>query len=333
MSQRVASSVKIAPRRLGHANLFVSDRDRSMDFYNRICGLEEVRREPGINAGFLSNGNTHHDVGLMQVGEAPRIGLGGHVQIPKGRGTRAGLNHFGWEVETEKHLVDAYRRARAAGIKIHRTTNHQLAHSVYIFDPDGNLNEFYADVIEDWRTIFNPSREDLVSGPWDPEAEEASTEPYYNPHPEVRQVKDAAFHPIRITHAVLVARNFERMRDFYTEVAGLQPRHEGPEGTFVCLHGTSSRHDLVLFKVVDGLIPGLHHIAFEVADEGDLEAGEAALKRPGIEPTLTIANTVKRSVFFRDPDGLGIEMYKLRAPSAGIVLAGPHEATRQPYLV
>ncbi|PYN49060.1 MAG: hypothetical protein DMD95_02100 [Candidatus Rokuibacteriota bacterium] len=50
--------VRFHPRRLGHANLFVSDLDRSMRFYNAVCGLEEVRREPAIRIGFLSNGNT-----------------------------------------------------------------------------------------------------------------------------------------------------------------------------------------------------------------------------------------------------------------------------------
>jgi catechol 2,3-dioxygenase len=333
MSQTIACDVQFAPRRLGHANLFVGLLERSMEFYNRICGLEEVRREPGIGAGFLSNGNTHHDLGLMQIGEQPRVGLRGHVQIPKGRGSRAGLNHLGWEVETEKRLVAAYERARAAGIRIHRTTNHQLSHSVYVFDPDGNLNEFYADVIKDWRTIFNPGREDLVSGPWDPDAGTASGEPNYNPRPELARVADAVFHPVRITHAVLVARDFERMRAFYTDVAGLQPVHEGPGGAFVCLRGTSSRYDLALFRAGDGLSPGLHHMAFEVTDERELDEARALLGRAGIEPEVAISNRAKQSLFFRDPDGLGVEMYAPRSGDGGIALAGPNEAGLQPYLV
>ena len=69
--------VRFRPRRLGHANLFVSDLDRSMRFYNAVCGLEEVRREPAIRIGFLSNGNTHHDVGLVQSSTARRVGRGG----------------------------------------------------------------------------------------------------------------------------------------------------------------------------------------------------------------------------------------------------------------
>ena len=54
------------PERFAHANLFVADVDVSVDFYRDVCGITEVFREPGVKAGFLSNGATHHDIGLMQ---------------------------------------------------------------------------------------------------------------------------------------------------------------------------------------------------------------------------------------------------------------------------
>src|SRR5262249_38046780 len=148
--------------------LFISNVDRSVAFYNNICGLEKVRLEPGIRAGFLSNGNTHHDIGLVEVSTEPTIGRDGHVQPSSGRGKQPGINHFGFEMENEADLVRSYERARKAGIKIHATTDHLISRSVYIFDPDGILLEFYADSVEDWRTIFNLEREDLVSGPWTP---------------------------------------------------------------------------------------------------------------------------------------------------------------------
>ena len=60
-------AVRFRPRRLGHANLWVGDLEATSGFYNRVLGLEEVRREPEITASFLSNGNTHHDLGLLQA--------------------------------------------------------------------------------------------------------------------------------------------------------------------------------------------------------------------------------------------------------------------------
>jgi hypothetical protein len=44
-----------------------------MAFSTKVCGLEEVRREPELKAGFVSNGNTHHDVELVQVTAAGGI--------------------------------------------------------------------------------------------------------------------------------------------------------------------------------------------------------------------------------------------------------------------
>ena len=141
----VKQNVRFSPRRLGHGNLFVGELERSAQFYNKVCGLQEVYREPPIHAAFLSSGTSHHDIALMQISENERVGRQGHIQVPRGRGEIAGLNHLAWEMENEALLVDAYDRAKTAGVHINRTADHQVSHSVYLFDPDGNLHEFYAD--------------------------------------------------------------------------------------------------------------------------------------------------------------------------------------------
>ena len=333
MNDTAAAHVRFSPRRLGHANLFVGELDRSCEFYNRICGLEEVRREPGISAGFLSNGNSHHDVGLVQVKEAEATGIDGYVQISMSRMTRPGLNHLGWELENERQLVEAYERYLAAGLDVHRTTDHQISHSVYVFDPEGNLNEFYADAMHDWRSVFNPDRDDLVSSHWDPLAARRSAEPMYPANPRLRVVEGAVFHALRITRAVLVAADLERLRRFYEDIGGLEPAHEDPDGGFVCLRGTSSNCDLVLFAARDGLAPGLHHVSFELDDGTDLDAAAAALPDLGYEIEHRVDAETKRSVFIRDPDGIGVELYRPGAPGASV--ASDFEGRSDPplYLV
>lgn len=332
MGKTTADNVHFRPRRLGHANLFVSNLDRSMAFYNRVCGLEEVRREPGIAAGFLTNGNTHHDIGLMEIAQEARVGVGGHVQVAQSRMKGAGLNHLGWELDNERQLAEAYERAVTAGVKIHRTTDHQISHSIYIFDPEGNLNEFYADAMKDWRIVFNPGREDLISSHWDPVAQPPSEEPKHNPNPDLRRVDDAAFHSLRITHAVLVARDLDRLRTFYEGVGGLEPVYEAPGGAFVCLKGTSARYDLVLFPARDDLAPGLHHIAFEV-ESGPQDGAEAVLQGLGLKASLRVDNAGKNSVFVKDPDGLEIEFYRSVDVTAAMDLAVQGDQQKQQYLV
>ena len=82
-------------------------------------GISRLRRRM-IEAGFLSNGNTHHDIGCIQASLATRTGRDGHVQVTGERGSRPGLNHFGLEMANEADLVAAYQRARQAGLALHR---------------------------------------------------------------------------------------------------------------------------------------------------------------------------------------------------------------------
>lgn len=309
------SAVRFAPRRLGHANVFVGELERSMQFFNRVCGIEEVRREPEIGAGFLSNGNTHHDIGAMQSGGGIRVGRDGHVQIPEGRGQYAGLNHLGWEMDNEAALAAAWRRAVDAGIEPHRTVDHQLAHSIYLFDTDGNLHEFYADIVEDWRTIFNPDREDLVTGHWAPDAQPASETRYWAKEPETRVVKDAIFHPRRMARAVLVAKDFARLKAFYIDIAGLEPVDASRSADCALLRGSATRDgwDLALFAPREGLVPGLHHSVFEVTDERELLAAERRASAAGTPIEMILDRPDKRSIFIRDPDGMRYE-FRVKRP-------------------
>jgi catechol 2,3-dioxygenase len=41
--------------------------------------------------------------------------------------------------------------ASASGLDISRTADHQIADSIYMRDPDGNVVEFCSDNVEDWR--------------------------------------------------------------------------------------------------------------------------------------------------------------------------------------
>jgi len=323
--QESGQQVMFRPRRLGHANLFVSDLERSMQFYHKVCGLEEVFREPAIHAGFLSNGNTHHDVAVVQVTETSLLGRDSQALLPEGWGKRAGLFHLGFEMENEAELVAAYRRARQAGVKVLMTVDHQLARSVYLFDPEGNLLEFYADTTKDWRGVFRAHENQLVTGLWNLGEPAPSAERNYPVDPDIRRVADAVLHPRRMAHAALAVRDLEVSHDFYHEVAGLQEVVRTSEGPFAVLRGTCPGYDLTLVQAGADRPVGLHHIGFEMSDEGELNEAEVQLKRVGIEPESRLDHATKRSIFLKDPDGILLECYIQRAPLN-------QEAAVQPYL-
>ncbi|NYG07282.1 catechol-2,3-dioxygenase [Phycicoccus badiiscoriae] len=114
--------------RLNHAVLFVSDVDRSLDFYQQAFAMEVVAREPRAHAAFLRlprSGN-HHDLGLFGVGAQP----------PRPRGA-LGLYHLAWQVDTIDELVEA----RSTLVRLGALTgesSHGATKSLYGQDPDGN---------------------------------------------------------------------------------------------------------------------------------------------------------------------------------------------------
>lgn len=303
-----AASVKFAPRRLAHANLFVVELERSTRFYNEVCGFELVRREPGIWATFLSGGTTHHDIACMQATPQVRVGLGGHVQIPQGRGQVPGLNHFGWEMENESLLVEAYKRAKGR-VDIHRTTDHQISHSVYVFDPDGNLHEFYVDALENWRTIFNLNDESLISADWNPLAAPPSRERMYAENPVSPKLEAAIFNPVCITHAIVVTNDFGRMREFFVNVAGLTPIEES-QGRWALLRGTAGRFDFALLDRSERLPAGVHALAFRLQEDIDLARCEARLRDARVDVRRVIDEPTKQGFVIADPDGLLLEFYR-----------------------
>ena len=88
-------------RRLNHAVLFVSDLDRSVDFYTRVLGFDVVARETRMNAAFLraADSANHHDLGLFGLGEGAPPPQRGHV----------GLYHLAWQLDTLDELAELRR--------------------------------------------------------------------------------------------------------------------------------------------------------------------------------------------------------------------------------
>lgn len=300
------SEVRFAPRRLGHVNMFVSDVEQSHAFYAAVGGFEEVFAEPQIWAVFLSNGNTHHDLGLMGAVSQARVGRDGHVQVAAERGTRAGLNHLGFEMDSEAALVAAMHRADAAGIVPHRVVDHQISHSVYLFDPEENYVEIYADVTRDWRGLYERSAGQLVTGSWDPTASPPSPEPMYDPDPEPRSVAGALVAARRICGATLVVSDLASMSAFYRDVVGLDVlvEHDG----VVVLGGTLGHHDLTLVERRDGQRPGLHHMSAEVMASEVLDDLAARLSAAGHTVLGELTGAGKRAVIVEDPDGVPLEL-------------------------
>jgi catechol 2,3-dioxygenase len=122
-------------RKLGHTVLYVSDLQRSVDWYTQRLGfrLSDVYDESMMAGGmaFLRFGPDHHSLALVGDGEKP--------------GMRRGLHHIAFELATLREVIDARDHLRRHGVTIvfegRRRAGCQIA--VEFLDPDGHHLELY----------------------------------------------------------------------------------------------------------------------------------------------------------------------------------------------
>jgi catechol 2,3-dioxygenase len=121
---------------LGHVVWYVRDLARSLGFYRDLLGFAQVGLAFGGRAAALTGGRTHHELLLIEVGDAP---------APLA-GRRLGLYHIGIKIGDS---LDALRAAKSelerAGITIDGMSDHTASQSLYCRDPDGNEVELYVD--------------------------------------------------------------------------------------------------------------------------------------------------------------------------------------------
>jgi len=121
---------------LGHVVFYVKDLERSLAFYRDLLGFKEVGRIFNDAAAALTSGRTHHELLLIQVGDAP----------PPPTGRRLGLYHIGIKVgDSLDELRAAKKELERAGVEISGMADHTVSQSLYLHDPDGNEVELYTD--------------------------------------------------------------------------------------------------------------------------------------------------------------------------------------------
>ena len=300
------------PERFAHANLFVADVNVSVDFYRDVCGITEVFREPGVKAGFLSNGATHHDIGLMQCSDAPLIGKDGTVQNTMTRGRVPGLNHIAFRVSTEAALIHAYRNAGQFGIKLEKALDHGMARSLYLFDPDQNAVEFYVDTVADWRGFYAENQNQLISESWDPAATPPVPE-FAAPDRVDTRVADAPLQSMEICGATLITSDLGASRRFYEKAAGLHAVAATDDVALLALPD-ADESCLALVAAEKGDKIGLHSLWFLVDGDSPVLQRNASDRRFRLVPTKGGTRC-----FVRDPNSIVLGFY----PGTGTLPSAP----------
>ena len=120
----------------------------------------------------------------------------------------------------------------------------------------------------------------------------------------------------RIGHCAIAVSDLDTTERFYTKVLGFSRLEKDPDhgGVFLSLPGSS--HTIDLFPADEmgssketSRRSRLIHIAFRVESYASLRAAHATLTEHQIDIQATIDHVSQRSIYFRDPEGNGLELY------------------------
>lgn len=123
----------------------------------------------------------------------------------------------------------------------------------------------------------------------------------------------------KIHHIAVICTNYERSKDFYVRILGLKPISEvyrEERDSFKLDLEVNGQYQIELFSFPNPPArpgypeaAGLRHIAFEVDDMEEaaayFEGHQISVEAIRVDPF-----TNKKFTFFKDPDGLPIELYE-----------------------
>jgi catechol 2,3-dioxygenase-like lactoylglutathione lyase family enzyme len=122
-----------------------------------------------------------------------------------------------------------------------------------------------------------------------------------------------------ITHAAVTVSDLDRSREFYTRLFGSEPVLDENAGNFY--HAVYAMENGTLFGIhthpgtpneqptFSEFRSGLDHVAFGVANRGELEKWSARLDELGISHGEIQDAPYGSGLSFRDPDNIALELF------------------------
>jgi len=114
-------------------------------------------------------------------------------------------------------------------------------------------------------------------------------------------------------HVTLKTTRVQEMIDWYAAVVGMRPNHHSRFGAWMTNDGANHRVALLAHPALcddPDKVPhtGMHHLAFEYADIGELLDTYERLRVQEIRPHACLDHGLTTSLYYLDPDGNSVEL-------------------------
>lgn len=121
----------------------------------------------------------------------------------------------------------------------------------------------------------------------------------------------APIRPIKLAHVVLKTSRFAEIVAWYKQALSAEAAFENDMIAFLTYDDEHHRLGIVNLAGLtapDAKNSGLAHVAYTFADIGTLLSTYARVKKLGIAPARCIHHGPTVSIYYRDPDGNGVEL-------------------------
>lgn len=261
--------------RPGHAQIRVLDLEESVKFYSEVMGLKEVCRDASGRVFFKTRKEyDHHSVILREA-------------------DRAGIDFFGFKVESKEVLDNYEKKLQEYGVKTERMPAGDLPETgerVRFTIPTGHVLELYA------------------------EKKGVGNEKGYK-NPEVDYISGPGIQPIRMDHCLLYGKDIDGSRELLEKVFGFGvvervKLEDGTTDLATWLTCSTKAHDIAFVRHSEDA--KLHHVAFELGSwEEVLRAADImSVNRVSIDIGPTRHGiTQGTTIYFFDPSGNRLETF------------------------
>jgi len=305
-----------------HVTMVSTNAPRTLAFYRELLGLALVKK----TVNFDDPGAYHLYFGDPGGNPGTVLTFFEWPGSQRGRWGIGGVHHLALGVQTGEGLLKWKRRLMDAGVPVSGPIDRGYFTSLYFADADGQILEIatagpgYA--IDEpahalGRELLVPPKERLPRGR-DEAAMAALT------HPEPVPVITEEMRLQGIHHVSAITNDLERAGEFYEGALGLSlvkktyNQDDGQTKHYFWAHYDGAKvgahSSMTLFdwgSSTRDARPGAgqtHHVAFRAADDTEQEAWRDHLLGMGIEVSPVMERSYFRSIYFRAPDGLLLEI-------------------------